>query len=62
MAKIVIQHDTDPCIGIVLEEVLPGDAKRAQGWHGTCTQCGYVMHCWHPDNAIAGAQRHVDKH
>ena len=60
MAKIVIQHDVDPSIGIVLEEVPPG--SPAVRWHGACTECGHVIHRWHPDNAIAAAKRHVDRH
>ena len=62
MAKIVIVHDVDPCIGITLEEVLPGDPGRARGWHGSCTECGHVMHRWRQDNAIRDAQAHVDGH
>jgi hypothetical protein len=62
VSKIVVQHDTDPCIGIVLEEVPEGTPGRAHGWHGTCTQCGRVMHWWHRDPAIAGSRAHVDRH
>ena len=62
MAKIVVMHDVDPGIGITLEEVPPGDERRAQGFHGSCTECGWTLHYWRQDNAVRGAQRHVDGH
>lgn len=62
MAKLVIVHDVDPCIGITLEEVPPGTPGRAQGYHGTCTECGWPMHRWERDKAIQGAKEHVDSH
>lgn len=62
MAKIVIQHEADPSIGIVLQEVPPGTPGRARGWMGVCTECGFPLHRWERDNAIAGAQKHVDGH
>lgn len=63
MAKIVVQNDADPAIAIVLTGVSPGDTMTlAQGWRGRCTQCGWPMHRWTQANAIASAQRHVDKH
>jgi len=62
MAKVVVQHDVDESIGIVLEEVAPGTPGRAQGWHGTCTECGWTLHYWREDNAVKGARRHVDGH
>jgi hypothetical protein len=62
MAKLVIVHDVDPCIGITLEEVLPGTPGRARGYHGSCTECGWPMHRWHRDRAIQDAKAHVDSH
>lgn len=62
MAKLVIVHDVDPCIGITLEEVAPGTPGRAQGYHGACTECGHVMHRWDRDRAISDAKAHVDGH
>lgn len=62
MAKIVVQNDTDPSIGIVMEYVAPGTPGRGQGWHGTCTECGWPMHRWVELDAIQGAQAHVDRH
>lgn len=62
MAKIVVQHDVDPAIGMILEEVPPGTPGRAQGCHGTCTECGWPMHRWDRDRAIQDAKQHVDSH
>jgi hypothetical protein len=62
MAKLIVQHDEDPGIAIVLEYVPPGTPGRPQGWHGTCTQCGRPMHRWDGEVAIAGARVHVDSH
>lgn len=62
MAKLIVHHQTDPGIGMVLEEVLPGDAKRARGWYGRCTACPKTMHRWHQDRAVKAAQGHVDSH
>jgi hypothetical protein len=62
MARIVIFNQVDPCIGIELEEVPPGTPGRVQGFHGKCTECGWPMHRWDRDKAIAGAQEHVDRH
>lgn len=62
MAKIVIHHDVDPGIAIVLEEVFGGISGRARGVHGVCTACGWLMHRWARDNAIRSAKEHVDGH
>ncbi len=62
MAKIVVEHETDPAIGIVLTEVAPGTPGRAQGTYGTCTECGWPLHRWQRDRAIEDARRHVDGH
>lgn len=62
MAKIVIVHEVDPCIGVTLEEVPPGTPGRAHGVYGTCTECGRVTHRWERDNAIRDAKTHVDRH
>jgi len=61
MAKIVIHNETDPGIGIILNEGLP-QAPSAPGFHGTCTQCGWPMHRWDLQKAIDAAQAHVDRH
>jgi hypothetical protein len=62
MAVTVVFNEADPCIGITLEEVPPGTPGRAQGTHGTCTECGWPMHRWDRDKAIRDAQAHVDGH
>lgn len=63
MAKLVVQHDTDPAIGIVLEYVALGTVTgRALGWHGTCTECGHRIHAWTEDKAISRAIGHVNRH
>lgn len=61
MAKIIVQHDVDPAIGVILEEVPPGTG-RAEGTYGTCTECPHTIHRWERDNAILAAKRHVDSH
>ena len=63
MAKLLVQHEHDPGIAIILEEVSPGDGTgRVQGWHGSCTECGYLIHRWLRDKALDSAERHVDSH
>lgn len=62
MAKIVIQHDEDPAIGMVLEELAEGAPGRARGVYGTCTECPEVLHRWTRGLAILAAQKHVDSH
>lgn len=62
MAKLVIQHEQDPAIGIVLVEVPPDVLGVAQGWRGTCTECGRKIHRWRQERAIEAAQKHVDSH
>ena len=57
MAKIVIQHEEDPEIAIILAETGP-----ALGWYGNCTQCGRRMHRWDQSLAILSAQQHVNRH
>jgi hypothetical protein len=60
MAKIVIQHDEDPAIGIVLS---PDSWPTAMWWRGTCTQCGTVVYVSTLDEPpFDEAQRHVDSH
>jgi hypothetical protein len=61
MAKLVVHHDEDPDIGVVLEYVPPGTG-RARGWHGECTECGRKIHRWRQDDAVLSAQTHVDRH
>lgn len=62
MAKLVIMHDEDPAIGIVLTVVEPGTPGKAMGTYGTCTECGWPMHRWDHEEAIRAARRHVDAH
>jgi hypothetical protein len=62
MAKLVVQHDEDPAIAIVLETVPEGTPGRAHGTYGTCTQCGWPMHRWSEEHAVLAAERHVDSH
>lgn len=63
MAKLIVQHDEDPGIAIILEQVLPASTEgRAQGWHGRCTECGKTTHRWGQAVAIESARRHVDNH
>jgi len=61
VAKIVVQHDLDPAIAIVLEYEAPG-GRHAQGWYGECTECGWPMHRWGQPFAIDAAKAHVDRH
>jgi hypothetical protein len=62
MAKLIVQHDEDPGIAIILEEWRISGSNRFLGWHGTCTQCGRVMHRWGEHRAIESAREHVDRH
>ncbi len=61
MAKLIVQHDEDPGIAIVLEYVAPG-GDIAEGWYGTCTECGRPMHRWAQREAVESAKTHVDQH
>lgn len=60
--KLVIFNDTDPGIGMTLEYTAPGTPGRAQGWHGTCTECGKPVHYWTQEKAFEAGQEHVDGH
>jgi hypothetical protein len=62
MAKLLVQHDTDPGIAVILTEVPPRTPGKAQGCHGTCTECGWTIHRWLTENAIKDAREHVDSH
>jgi hypothetical protein len=68
MPKLVVHHNEDPGISIVLEEVKPGSpatrgaGARAQGFHGTCTECGFIMHRWRRDPAFTSAMEHIARH
>lgn len=55
MPKTAVWNDRDPGIAIILSE-------SVRGYHGQCTQCGWPMHRWNRDSAVASAQRHVDSH
>ena len=61
MAKLVVQHDRDPQIAVVLTE-MPRGGHTVPGVTGSCTQCGWPMHQWNRDKAIRAAQQHVDGH
>jgi hypothetical protein len=58
MAKIIVHHDTDPGIGIILEPAPHG----IEGWYGKCTECGRSIYQWSQERAIERARRHVDNH
>jgi hypothetical protein len=60
MAKIVVQNDTNPDIGIVLNRT--GDVISRRRWAGECTQCGYVVDDCEIEYAAANARAHVDSH
>jgi hypothetical protein len=62
VAKLIVQHDVDPGIAVILAEVLPGTPGQAQGWHGQCTECGKTFHRWHKERAEESARGHVDSH
>lgn len=62
MAKLIVQHEQDPGIAIVLEYVPSGTPGRALGYHGKCTQCGWPLHRWERDTAILSAFSHIEKH
>lgn len=63
MPKLVVQHETDPSIGVVFDEVFAGDgSNRAPGYHGRCTECGHVMHRWLESSALKSGARHVEQH
>jgi hypothetical protein len=59
--KLVVYKDAEPEIGITLEYTAPGTPGKAQGWHGTCTQCGKPMHFWNQEKAFEAGQAHVDQ-
>jgi hypothetical protein len=59
--KLLVFKDAEPEIAVTFEYVAPGTAKRAQGWHGTCTQCGKPMHFWTEGRAMFAGQVHVDR-
>lgn len=61
MAKLVVYKETEPEIGITFEHVAPGTPGEAQGWRGSCTQCGKPMHFWTLERAFSGGQAHVDR-
>jgi hypothetical protein len=64
MAKLLIVSDEDPGTAVTITEVKPGTPGKAQGYHGTCTECGpdWVMHRWSQEKALEDAHRHIDKH
>lgn len=59
--KLVVYKDAEPEIGITFDYVAPGTSGEAQGWRGTCTQCGKPMHFWNTERAFSGGQAHVDQ-
>ena len=58
MAERVVFNEIDPGIGINLRQ----DVNGVPGWTGKCTQCGWPMHRWNEQDAVRGAQHHVDGH
>lgn len=58
MAKLLVQHDTDPGICVILAEV----EQPLPGWAGDCTQCGTSVHSTRADEAVAYSVRHVESH
>lgn len=62
MAKLIVQHEEDPGIAMVLEYTATGTPGRARGWYGKCTQCGWPIHRWVQGKAVEDAQAHVDGH
>lgn len=60
--KLVVFKDDEPEIGITFTYVEPGVLGVAQGWRGTCTECGRPMHFWQAERAFTGGQAHVDQH
>jgi hypothetical protein len=62
MAKLVVQHDVDPAISMVLTEWLPANGSVARGWRGQCSECGKTVHRWYEEKAVEAAKGHVDSH
>lgn len=66
MAKLIVQHDTDPGIAIVIEDrARPANAFESPWYCGKCTQCGWELgdYCYSVvGSAVAEAEIHVDKH
>lgn len=62
MARIIVQHDTDGGIAMLLKEVPPGVPGIARGVHGECTECGRKTHHWKREDALYAALRHVEGH
>ena len=64
MAKLMMVSEQDPTIAVIFEVVEPTTdiPGRAQGWYGTCTDCGpaWVMHRWKQDRALSDAGHHID--
>lgn len=62
MAKLLVVKEDEPGIAVTLTEVEPGTLGLAQGWRGSCTECGpaWTMHSWTEERALATAQRHID--
>lgn len=58
MAKLVVQHDVDPGIAIVVEEL----TSLSAGWSGRCTECGEVITGWDQYTAVRRSKAHVDQH
>ncbi len=62
MAKVLVQHDTDPGIVVILAEVESMVTEGLMIWKGECTQCGAPIRGSWVDTAVLRAQGHVDEH
>lgn len=62
MAKLLVQHDTDPGIVVILEQAASTVTEGLMVWRGKCTQCGCPIRGVYADSAIPRAKDHVDTH
>jgi hypothetical protein len=64
MAKLIVQHDTDPGIAIVIAVRYDDDGDPL--YYGTCTQCGHQISddgpIYHETDATAYADSHIHSH
>jgi hypothetical protein len=61
MAKLLVQHDTDPGICVILAERESTVTEGLLIWVGECTQCGSPIR----GTAVTSVERaraHVDEH
>lgn len=64
MAKLLSVQEDDPGVAVTMAWTPPGTPGRAQGWYGSCTECGpdWSAHRWTEVAALETAQRHIDMH